>query len=60
MYPKAYGYVDGHLVQWDVRRVAWCSACGTRESSTRSRLCVRCEADARLLVDSVFGAVAVD
>jgi hypothetical protein len=55
MFHKAHGYIDGHFVEWDVRRITWCSVCQARESAGRSGLCVRCETDARLLVDSVFG-----
>lgn len=58
MNPKAYAFVDGHLVEWEVRRVTWCHVCGHRESAGRDGLCVRCAADAQLLVDSVFGAAA--
>jgi hypothetical protein len=52
--PMAYGYVDGHLVAWQVRHITWCTVCGTRESTCEGGLCVRCETDARLLVESVF------
>lgn len=58
MNPKAYGIVDGHLVQWEVRSVTWCDVCETRESAGPDGLCVRCAADAQLLVESVFGVAA--
>jgi hypothetical protein len=58
MNPKIHGFVDGHPVEWEVRHVTWCHVCGTRESAGRDGLCVRCAADARLLVDSVFGVPA--
>ena len=58
MNPKAYGMVDGHLVQWDVRRITWCTVCGARERAGSHGLCARCDADARLLVESVFGTPA--
>ena len=54
---KAIGYVDGHLVQWDVRQVTWCRVCATRESADHHGLCVRCDADARLLVESAVDAM---
>ena len=56
---KAYAFVDGHLVQWEVRNITWCNVCETRES-TDGGLCVRCAIDARVLIDSVFGAGAAN
>lgn len=57
MNPKAYGIVDGHLVSWDIRHVTWCDVCGSREATGRDGLCVRCDADARMLIASVFDSI---
>jgi hypothetical protein len=54
MNPIAVGFVDGHLVAWEVRHVTWCSVCGHRESATNHGLCVRCDADAQLLIANAF------
>jgi hypothetical protein len=57
MKKMAYGYVEG-LVGWEVRHITWCSVCDLRESARSDGRCVRCETDACLLVESVFGAPA--
>ena len=53
---KAFGIVEGRLVSQGVRHITWCHVCATREATSRSGLCVRCDADARLLIASVFDA----
>jgi hypothetical protein len=50
----AYGLLEGHLVLWQVRHIRWCDVCERREASTRAGLCARCDADARLLVESAL------
>jgi hypothetical protein len=48
------GVVAGHPVTWQVRHIRWCPVCDQREGAAQAGLCVRCEADARLLVDSAL------
>jgi hypothetical protein len=52
----AFGLIDGHIVEWKVRRITWCRVCEQRESTSRAGLCARCVADSRLLVLSALDA----